>query len=374
MCVLEGYAKDYEHMHRDWFRGNRRSARSLKSEKSSSPDSPKHAKSERKTKKRDSDRGSSGKPVHLTSFATVVDFTHGISEMITDEHGNEDVSTNEPELMEVKNLFLTQPVRTFRTKDGSTTSHPFIEYVDKQSEEFPTIGMTVVVNENLQHAVMSWYTHNVAVRSPGYTLPKLIANFPSYSAYNPNKGGDGPQCWPRSYYQIHGSIANGILKATDDKFLRWPSCSRMQVVNTHETRDTKCVNEDHYENEPYACGKYLKVGSIIITYGNDIHWVKECYYIGAYMLVIGDGNAKLGCKVGVVKAAYNQLHYWTNRVGVVDKIFQPQEGPSKEYRNHANGGASVTCLDGTMQNLKIPNALIPNRPSVPDRAQTLQQK
>ena len=238
----------------------------------------------------------------------------------------------------------------FGKKKGTKVAAPLMKWAVKD-DTLSMLGMTFVQNSSVSKKVTSVFMQNELMTSGAFTRPDTTVNFPGVSVYTSSKKGAAvvgyEQFWPNSWYETPDYIQNGMEKATKREHLGWPSCQSFHIVNTHLDRDILCVNNEH--DEGVACGTMLEVGNIVMSYGNDVHWVKECWYVGVYLVV--DGGTRLGCKVGVVKAAYNQLHIWTNRVGVVKEVFASGDGRSREMKDMAFGYAIVTCLDGTMCNM-----------------------
>ena len=151
--------------------------------------------------------------------------------------------------------------------------------------------MTHVFDPIQSKVVTSVFMHNDILSSPSFNRPNTIGHFPAVSVYTgatiaKNGGGGqvlGEQFWPKSWYEVPAFIQNGIGKSANSQFLTWGSCQEFVIVNTDLGRDGMCVDDNHDESVP--CGRMLEVGNIVMSSGNDIHWVKECWYVGAYLVV-----------------------------------------------------------------------------------------
>lgn len=116
----------------------------------------------------------------------------------------------------------------------------------------------------------------------------------------------------------------------------------MTLLNINESRDGV---------EPGS----VKPGDVVTSYGDDIIWVKECWYVGVYQLV--DGR-KLGPKVGIVKVMYDQLHLYVNRVGVVaEKTIINKKAPTERFQKDVFGCLTVNLIDGNFTR-DIPDHLL----------------
>ena len=85
---------------------------------------------------------------------------------------------------------------------------------------------------------------------------------------------------------------------------------------------------------------------LVRTMGEDTHLVQgEVYYIGVYLMPTPRTTT---CKVGVVKVLFNQLQYFTNRVGMVTKVEHPvlDTRGRRDIQTLVCGCATVKCLDG----------------------------
>jgi len=219
---------------------------------------------------------------------------------------------------------------------------PLYKYEKKNPEE-AIFGMPYV---NPVDNVIWWGTsthlNNKLRALPAYSLAEGFA--PALECV--------PHIWPQNWGCMPLYVQNGTDKCPYMSSFRPGEFDyhTALLMNTQLKRDgQKCATH------PDGCGKELKSGDIITAYGNDIHWVYECWYIGAYLLI--DGN-RIGCKIGVVKAAYNQLHNVANRVGTVTKVHKQRCGCSSEYNKNAHGHAQVSWTDGNFKRI-VRKDLIP---------------
>ena len=117
------------------------------------------------------------------------------------------------------------------------------------------------------------------------------------------------------------------------------SVSEVTIVNTHLPRDGQsCFSH------PTGCGKHLTINDLVCTMGEDTHLVKgKIYHIGVYRVV---SNKVTGCKIGIVKAPYHQLQYFTNRIGVITHIHDGDDQTAQRGLDNGGGGwATMSCVD-----------------------------
>jgi len=151
--------------------------------------------------------------------------------------------------------------------------------------------------------------------------------------------------WPTNQYRgcisFPKHVTNGTAKHKS-MGTNMEGVHDMLMVNINESRDGV---------EPGL----VKPGDVVTSYGDDITWVTECWYVGVYMLV--DGR-KLGAKVGIVKVMYDQLHLYVNRVGVVaERTFVNKKGPTDRFQKDVYGCLTVNLIDGNFTR-DIPDHLI----------------
>ena len=151
--------------------------------------------------------------------------------------------------------------------------------------------------------------------------------------------------WPTNQYRGCISFPKYVTNGTAKHKLmdtNMEGVHDMLVVNINESRDGV---------EPGS----VKPGDVVTSYGDDIIWVTECWYVGVYKLV--DGR-KLGAKVGIVKVMYDQLHLYVNRVGVVaEKTIVNKKGPTDRFQKDVYGCLTVNLIDGNFTR-DIPDHLI----------------
>ena len=151
--------------------------------------------------------------------------------------------------------------------------------------------------------------------------------------------------WPNNQYRgcisFPKHVSNGTAKH-NSMGTNMEGVHDMLIVNINESRDGV---------EPGL----VKPGDVVTSYGDDITWVTECWYVGVYQLV--DGR-RLGAKVGIVKAMYDQLHLYVNRVGVVaEKTIVNKKGPTPRFQKDVYGCLTVNLIDGNFTR-DIPDHLI----------------
>ena len=57
-------------------------------------------------------------------------------------------------------------------------------------------------------------------------------------------------------------------------------------------------------------------------------------------------NKAPGCKIGIVKALYHQLQYFTNRIGVITHIHDGDDiNAGRGLDNGGCGWATMSCVD-----------------------------
>ena len=119
---------------------------------------------------------------------------------------------------------------------------------------------------------------------------------------------------------------------------------KFTLVNTSLARDGVVPN-------------ILKPGDVVTTHGNDVTWVKECWYVGVYLLI--DGR-EIGNKVGIVKVLYDQLSIYLNRVGVIAESNQVNgRRPSKSFVQNVYGCNTVHLIDGNFKRMiRKPSTLV----------------
>ena len=151
--------------------------------------------------------------------------------------------------------------------------------------------------------------------------------------------------WPNNQYRGCKSFPKHITNGTNKHNSMGTNMfdvHYMTLVNINERRDGV---------EPGS----VKAGDVVTSYGDDIIWVKECWYVGVYQLL--DGR-KLGRKVGIVKVMYDQLHLYVNRVGVVaEKTIINKKAPTERFQQDVFGCLTVNLIDGNFTR-DIPDHLI----------------
>lgn len=153
------------------------------------------------------------------------------------------------------------------------------------------------------------------------------------------------QFWPNNQYRGCKSFPKHVTNGTakhNSMGTNMFGVNDMTLLNINESRDGV---------EPGS----VKPGDVVTSYGDDIIWVKECWYVGVYQLV--DGR-KLGPKVGIVKVMYDQLHLYVNRVGVVaEKTIINKKAPTERFQKDVFGCLTVNLIDGNFTR-DIPDHLL----------------
>lgn len=153
------------------------------------------------------------------------------------------------------------------------------------------------------------------------------------------------QFWPNNQYRGCKSFPKHVTNGTakhNSMGTNMFGVNDMTLLNINESRDGV---------EPGS----VKPGDVVTSYGDDIIWVKECWYVGVYQLV--DGR-KLGPKVGIVKVMYDQLHLYVNRVGVVaEKTIINKKAPTERFQKDVFGCMTVNLIDGNFTR-DIPDHLL----------------
>lgn len=153
------------------------------------------------------------------------------------------------------------------------------------------------------------------------------------------------QFWPNNQYRGCKSFPKHVTNGTakhNSMGTNMFGVHDMTLLNINESRDGV---------EPGS----VKPGDVVTSYGDDIIWVKECWYVGVYQLV--DGR-KLGPKVGIVKVMYDQLHLYVNRVGVVaEKTIINKKAPTERFQKDVFGCLTVNLIDGNFTR-DIPDHLL----------------
>lgn len=142
-------------------------------------------------------------------------------------------------------------------------------------------------------------------------------------------------------------VSNGTVK--HDSAVTYSSeygeVNHLTLVNTDLNRDGVTPGQ-------------IKIGDVVTSYGEDVTWIKECWYVGVYKLI--DGR-ELGAKVGVVKTMYDQLPLFTNRVGVVAmKTVINRMPPTETFKSRVHGCYTVHLIDGNFTRI-IPSHMGVNR-------------
>ncbi len=110
-----------------------------------------------------------------------------------------------------------------------------------------------------------------------------------------------------------------------------------QICGINLKRDN-CFCDDH----PSGCGKSLKKNDVIFLKGTDVHLVSGyVYYVGAYRLTNGVDTK---CKVGVVKAMYNETENVINRIAQVTDVCITS-AKKTSWINKVGGVAKITYID-----------------------------
>ena len=95
------------------------------------------------------------------------------------------------------------------------------------------------------------------------------------------------------------------------------------------------------------CGAVVRMGMPILIDATECELVDGyVYYIAARLITT---SGRKGCKVGIVKCLFNQVHLFAHRVGYVTKILHPEENAEKtrtiHARNKCHGLARIVFAD-----------------------------
>ena len=124
---------------------------------------------------------------------------------------------------------------------------------------------------------------------------------------------------------------------------------RCHICYLDKPFDTNMCCDKHTD----GCGKSLVMGTPVVCDATECELIEgKIYYIAARTVRIvdedGERESRKGCKVGVVKCLFNQLHLFAHRVGLVVRIMKQDTEKSKtQYmRNHCCSVAEITFIDG----------------------------
>ena len=201
---------------------------------------------------------------------------------------------------------------------------PVMKYATKARELMPMFGMLLVLEGEENIMAKNDYFVRLVRTHPAFVHDSKLTHIDRVST---NKY---PGCICCAYSVIRNEW--NVMKPNT-------TLTEIKITNTHRRRDgQKC--RDH----PNGCGRQLKLNDMVCTMGDDTHLVGgEVYYIGVYLVL---SKNKTGCKVGVVKAAYHQLQYFTNRIGFI-KFMNKGDDPTKQrgIENGVRGWATMSCTD-----------------------------
>ena len=200
---------------------------------------------------------------------------------------------------------------------------PIMTYSKKPREMMFGLELVLPGEDNIM-AINDYYAHKVKKHAAFKHDPDLTGPFDSVAKNH----------YPHCIGCAHSFIRNEWNVMKPDTTL-----TDILITNTHHDRDGQSC-----KSHGNGCGKHLLLNDLVCTMGEDTHLVNgEVYYIGVYKVV--SKNVR-GCKVGVVKAAYHQLQYFTNRIGVIKEI---NGGDNKSAQrgidNGVRGWARMSCVD-----------------------------
>ena len=185
------------------------------------------------------------------------------------------------------------------------------------------------------------------VTSGQVACTKYVGNAPHVLENSIGKVASVTSTFPISLFQCPRLLSYQGPPALHDDLVRMVRSCHICYVDKPLDDNMMC------EAHPDGCGKALEVHDIVVCDASECELVEgKIYYIAARMVVTIEDNGKVdtrkGCKVGIIKCLFNQLHLFAHRVGLVVSIERQDEVKTltQNMRNHCCTVAKLSFLDG----------------------------